>query len=134
MRRGDQKLGREKVRRAGLYLQEGAADTYSARQISGKLLMGLARQAVKVRADDSRRDCRDADATPRRSPTPCNNQTQPGATAGYRGGTGVYLTDEVFLYRVVGSVQDDVVELEDCYGLDVVTVSVQALRARWVAW
>jgi hypothetical protein len=46
---------------------------------------------------------------------------------------GAYLTDGVFLYRVVGSLADavdEVVELEDCYGLDVVPVPVSALRSR----
>ena len=46
---------------------------------------------------------------------------------------GVYLTDEVFLYRVVGPIADDrgeMVELEDCYGLDVVRVPADHLRAR----
>lgn len=46
---------------------------------------------------------------------------------------GLYLTDEVFLYRVVGSLAnavDEVVELEDCYGLDVVPVPVSQLRSR----
>jgi hypothetical protein len=46
---------------------------------------------------------------------------------------GVYLTDEVFLYRVVRSVAsgvEHVVELEDCYGLDVVRVPASALQAR----
>jgi hypothetical protein len=46
---------------------------------------------------------------------------------------GVYLTDEVFLYRVVGSIAggvDPVVEVEDCYCLDVVRVAVSALRSR----
>jgi hypothetical protein len=49
------------------------------------------------------------------------------------GGPGVYLTDEVFLYRLVDLValaQDDVAELEDCYLLDVVHVSLSDLRAR----
>ena len=48
-------------------------------------------------------------------------------------GPGVYLTDEVFLYRLVELVavaQGDVVKLEDCYLLDVVRVSVSDLRAR----
>ncbi len=47
----------------------------------------------------------------------------------------MYLTDEVFLYRVaglVGSGADEAVELEDCYGLDVVKVSAADLRARWL--
>ena len=49
------------------------------------------------------------------------------------GGPGVYLTDEVFLYRLVelfAAPGDDVVELEDCYLLDVVHVSVSDLSAR----
>jgi hypothetical protein len=48
-------------------------------------------------------------------------------------GAGVYLTDEVFLFRVVGYVASelgDVVELEDCYWLDVVRVPVDVLRRR----
>ena len=48
-------------------------------------------------------------------------------------GAGVYLTDEVFLYRVVGLVtggQGDVVQLEDCYFLDVVSVPVRNLTER----
>jgi hypothetical protein len=53
--------------------------------------------------------------------------------AGRLNGAGVYLTDEVFLYRVV-SVDEGrgevIVELEDCYGLDVVHVPVQDLHAR----
>lgn len=49
------------------------------------------------------------------------------------GGVGVYLTNETFLYRVVGVVASDageLVELEDCYGLDVVRIPATALRAR----
>jgi hypothetical protein len=42
----------------------------------------------------------------------------------------VYLTDGVFLYRVVRFVAGGVVELEDCYGLDVVQVEVADLHAR----
>ena len=44
----------------------------------------------------------------------------------------MYLTDEVFLYRVVGLVADghDVIELEDCYFLDVVYVRLRDLRER----
>ena len=44
-------------------------------------------------------------------------------------GDGIYLTDEVFLYRVAGEA-DDVLELEDCYRLDVVQVQAQELEAR----
>ena len=46
---------------------------------------------------------------------------------------GVYLTNEVFLYRVVGVVAgaaDEMVELEDCYLLDVVRVPTRELRER----
>ena len=46
---------------------------------------------------------------------------------------GRYLTDEVFLYRVTGSVArgaEAVIELEDCYSLDVVAVPMSDLRAR----
>ena len=39
---------------------------------------------------------------------------------------GVYLTDEVFLYRVVRAF-DEIVELEDCYWLDVVRVPTERL-------
>jgi len=46
---------------------------------------------------------------------------------------GTYLTDEVFLYRIAGVGSDgpvETIELEDCYWLDVVHVSVGDLRAR----
>jgi len=46
---------------------------------------------------------------------------------------GVYLTDEVFLYRVVDIVASgmgQMVDLEDCYWLDVVRVPVTALDTR----
>jgi hypothetical protein len=45
----------------------------------------------------------------------------------------VYLTDGVFLYRVVGPSTDGAAErvvLEDCYLLDAVSVSIAELRAR----
>ena len=48
-------------------------------------------------------------------------------------GAGVYLTDGVFLYRFVGSVENgggELVELEDCYWLDVVQVPVSEVLAR----
>jgi hypothetical protein len=41
----------------------------------------------------------------------------------------VYLTDEVFLYRVV-RVADGVVEVEDCYRLDVVQVPIGDFQRR----
>jgi hypothetical protein len=56
-----------------------------------------------------------------------------GAVAAPVDMAGVYLTDEVFLFRVVGSLAnavDEVVELEDCYCLDVVTVPVSHLHSR----
>lgn len=45
----------------------------------------------------------------------------------------VYLTNGVFLYRVVRfvpSATGEMVELEDCYGLDVVRVRVADVRDR----
>jgi hypothetical protein len=62
-----------------------------------------------------------------------NGLAPAGADAGHIGDASMYLTDEVFLYRVVGAVAsavDEIVELEDCYLLDVVPVAVQDLRAR----
>jgi hypothetical protein len=49
------------------------------------------------------------------------------------GRAGVYLTDETFLYRVVGVVPGpagEMVELEDCLYLDVVRVRLADVRAR----
>ena len=49
------------------------------------------------------------------------------------GDPGVYLTDEVFLYRVAGVAPgegDEMIELEDCCHLDLVRVPLTALRAR----
>jgi hypothetical protein len=49
------------------------------------------------------------------------------------GGIGLYVTDEVFLYRVVGvtmSDTGDMIDLEDCYSLDIARVPVDALHAR----
>jgi len=46
---------------------------------------------------------------------------------------GVYLTNGIFLYRVAGLVAgggDGVVELEDCYLLDVVPVPITELGQR----
>jgi hypothetical protein len=48
-------------------------------------------------------------------------------------GVSTYLTDGVFLFRVVGVVAsgaDEMVALEDCYWLDVVHVPLSDLRAR----
>jgi len=47
--------------------------------------------------------------------------------------TAVYLTDEVFLYRVTAVLTagvDEIVELEDCYRLDVVEVPISDVRSR----
>jgi hypothetical protein len=58
-----------------------------------------------------------------------DSQFDTGCTAG----VGAYLTNGVFLYRVVGVVSGDVeemVDLEDCYRLDVARVRVSDLRAR----
>ena len=46
---------------------------------------------------------------------------------------GVYLTDEIFLYRIAGLASSglgEMVELEDCYGLDVVTAPLRDVAAR----
>lgn len=49
-------------------------------------------------------------------------------------GAGLYLTNEVFLYRVVGTamseIGEEVIELEDCYSLDVACVPIHDFRAR----
>jgi hypothetical protein len=55
------------------------------------------------------------------------------AVAGDINGASTYLTDGVFLFRVVGvfaSRACEMVALEDCYWLDVVHVAVSDLRAR----
>lgn len=47
--------------------------------------------------------------------------------------TGTYLTNGVFLYRVIDVVISEsceMAELEDCYGLDVVRVPMRDLLAR----
>jgi hypothetical protein len=49
------------------------------------------------------------------------------------GGADVYLTDEVFLYRVVrvlAGAAGEIVELEDCYLLDIVRIPVVDLGRR----
>jgi len=46
--------------------------------------------------------------------------------------TGLYLTDEAFLYRVVGvdpGKAGGMIELEDCFGMDVVCVPLADVRA-----
>jgi hypothetical protein len=57
----------------------------------------------------------------------------PAVEAGRLGRAGVYLTDEVFLYRVVRVVAGaagEMVELEDCFLLDVVSVPLADVRRR----
>lgn len=59
--------------------------------------------------------------------------TTPTAIAPGDRSADVYLTDEVFLYRLIsGSClpRDGSVELEDCFQLDVVRVPLQELRQR----
>jgi hypothetical protein len=49
------------------------------------------------------------------------------------GGEVMYLTDEVFLFRLVHGLEgadDEGVDLEDCYGLDVVRVPLREMRRR----
>jgi hypothetical protein len=56
-----------------------------------------------------------------------------GEAAGHAGAAGLYLTDEIFLYRVVRVVAGaagEMVDLEDCFLLDVVRVPLAAVRAR----
>jgi hypothetical protein len=46
---------------------------------------------------------------------------------------GLYLTNEVFLYRVIGvsaGETGDMVELEDCYSLDIARIPIQDFRSR----
>jgi hypothetical protein len=67
------------------------------------------------------------------NPRTADGPVPAGAIAGHIDGAGAYLTDEVFLYRVVRFVAsgvDEMVELEDCYWLDVVLIPVRDLRAR----
>jgi len=47
----------------------------------------------------------------------------------------MYLTDGIFLFRVVDRLVTEaghVADLEDCYGLDVVRVPVHELQERWL--
>jgi hypothetical protein len=68
--------------------------------------------------------------TDSRRPT---ERTAPAGADGQLGLVDMYLTNEVFLYRVVdvfAAGADETVELEDCYWLDVVRVPTSELRAR----
>jgi hypothetical protein len=66
--------------------------------------------------------------------TAATGRRAPGGTAAGRAHeAGAYLTDGVFLFRVVSVVatrEGEIVELEDCYGLDVVAVPLDDLHAR----
>jgi hypothetical protein len=53
-------------------------------------------------------------------------------TSGHPDGAGLYFTNDVFLYRVVRIVAGDtgaMIDVEDCYSLDVVRVPVHAFHA-----
>ncbi len=68
-------------------------------------------------------------------PESCTEDVDPsrGAEADANDGTNLYLTNEVFLYRVIGMAADEpdeIVELEDCYSLQVAFVPLRELRAR----
>jgi hypothetical protein len=69
------------------------------------------------------------------SPGPAPGADSPPAqpVADDLGGTGAYLTNEIFLYRIVSVVATavgEMVDLEDCFGLDVVRVPLEDLRSR----
>ena len=88
--------------------------------------MGAARLLVKLRLGDAMLDsAHTLDAADRR--------TAWGAAVDHIDQAGAYLTDGVFLYSVVGVLVTgfgEMVDLEDCYGLDVVRVPVGDLLAR----
>jgi hypothetical protein len=64
-------------------------------------------------------------------PTACRRV--PAAVATHADQVGMYLTDEVFLYRVANVLvtgAGEMAELEDCYWLDIVRVPISDVRAR----
>lgn len=66
-------------------------------------------------------------------PDTCRPADRPAPSAGAAGQADLYLTDEIFLYRVVRVVAGaagEMVDLEDCFLLDVVRVPLAAVRAR----
>jgi len=70
---------------------------------------------------------------PSNAAAPWPTPTGGGAAGGRAYGPGSFLTDEVFLYRILRctSTQDGaIVELEDCYWLDIVSIPLNELRAR----
>ena len=71
--------------------------------------------------------------TPGPSATAGLAQATPAGGAGETSPQGTYLTDGVFLYRVVkalGGRGEEAVQLEDCYSLDTVRVELTELRRR----
>jgi hypothetical protein len=64
---------------------------------------------------------------------PVVGRRAPAGTAPHTDHVGMYLTDEVFLYRVVDVLATgagEMAELEDCYWLDIVRVPVSDVFAR----
>ena len=107
----------------------------SRRDPSGKLRLVATRRLVRVVAQDHRPG---QDPICQRSialTTPASRTARARRTpSSRRSRRGALLTDDVFLFRVVGVVDTDageMVELEDCFGLDVVQVpmTVPAPRA-----
>ena len=70
---------------------------------------------------------------PLRSSRPDTRRVESPDRSGSRNRVQTYLTNGVFLYRVVGSAASDVgevVELEDCYLLDVARVPIDDFHVR----
>jgi hypothetical protein len=118
---------------AGLHRPVSCLLRSSPREVGGRVLLDPAWEGVKVSS-------RQPSFERTEMPAPCNADT-PSAQSFVQArdvdaqldGVGVYLTNEAFLYRVVGLVaggMDEIVELEDCYGLDVVRVPMRDLSAR----
>ena len=64
---------------------------------------------------------------------PVVGRRAPAGTVSHTDRVGMYLTDEVFLYRVVDVLATragEMAELEDCYWLDIVRVPVSDVLAR----
>ena len=88
--------------------------------------LGVLHRQLKLRLDD---------AMLRRADTlhAADRRTAAAAVAARVDQVGVYLTDEVFLYRVVDRVltaAGEMLELEDCYWLDAVRVPASDVAAR----
>ena len=66
-------------------------------------------------------------------PAPPRAVAPRSGAATHRHQVGIYLTDEVFLYRVVDllvTVAGEMADLEDCYWLDIVRVPISDVLAR----